>query len=239
MLLRHVFLSLSLLTILLGSCGPAALPTPTAAPLTETATDSPVPLTDTATPTDTPTPAPTDTPAGGTPVPWPSGEGACSLITTGPTTIYARPSLAAAVFAEVGAGFETAITGRTATGWAGFDPAIAQAANIGPFRLRWVPFDPAAFSGDCVSVPEFWAPLAGLCYTMPMQMVDVFADPDPASPMLTALELGDFAAVLGVAGGNWAQIYLTPGNSGLDGVGWIDVASLNVNGPCEGVLGSP
>jgi len=237
----HIFPMLSFLMILFVACAPAPQPTLTIAPPPDTATSSPAPSTETASPdpTETASPEPTQTTTVGTPVPWPTGEGACTLTVSGPTTIYTRPSLAAAVFAEVNAGFVTAITGRTVDGWVGFDPAIAQAANMGSFRLRWAPFDAAALSGDCASVPEFWAPLAGLCYTMPMEAVDVLAEPLLGSALLTTLEPGEFAAVLGIAEGGWAQVYLSPGNTGLDGLGWIDAASLNVNGPCEAVFGAP
>ncbi len=68
-------------------------------------------------------------------------------------------------------------------GWLGFDPGVAQAANIGVFRLRWMPPGaPVSLDGDCVSVPiEPWVPLPGVCYQMSMGPVEVHT-PRPIRP---------------------------------------------------------
>lgn len=133
----------------------------------------------------------------------------------------------------MGAGFESIVSGRTADEWLGFNPGVAQAANIGPFRLRWLHPDEVSLSGNCAAVSEMWAPQPGLCYTMPMQQVAVFKTPFPDSEIIAALDLGEFAEVLGFAGEDWAQVDLRPGNTGLEDVGWIDRATLNLNGPCD------
>ena len=208
-----------------GVASPTPAPTDTALP-TETFT-----LTASATLTETASPfPPTETP---TPIPWPTGVGDCTLNTTGPTTIYERPDFAADVFFEENAGFETLVTGRTDDGWVGFDPGIPQAANMGPFHLRWFFFDQISLSGDCLSVPVFWGPEPGVCYDMPMESVPVFTQADASSPLLTTLEVGEFAAVTGVSGTGWAKVDLGQGNTGLTGAGWVDQSTLNVNGPCE------
>ena len=48
--------------------------------------------------------------------------------------------------------FHVITEGRTADGWLGFDPGVAQAANVGIFRLRWS--DYAAVTGK---TKEDWA----------------------------------------------------------------------------------
>ena len=162
--------------------------------------------------------------------PWPDEGGDCLLVTEGPTAIYTRPSVEAEMFSEVAAGFQAQVTGRTADGWAGFDPGIAQAASMGPFRLRWAFFNDASFSGGCVAVPEVWGPLPGYCYTMPMESVNVYEDANTSSDVLATLEVEEFAAVTGLTGTGWAHVDLDPGNTGLTGIGWIEESSLNLNG---------
>lgn len=163
--------------------------------------------------------------------PWPDEAGECTLVTSVMAPVYARPSDQADVFAEVGAGFETVVTTRTVDGWAGFDPGVAQAANIGIFRSRWIFFEDASFSGGCLSLPEeSWTPDPVACYTMPMESVQVHADADVTSDVLAALEIQDFAAVLGLTSDGWAQVDLGLGNTGLTGIGWMDQAALNLNG---------
>lgn len=161
---------------------------------------------------------------------WPNGSGDCVLYTDVQSTVYSRPSDQADVFGQVDAGFETMATARTADGWAGFDPGVAQAANIGIFRQRWIFFDDATFSGDCLSIPEEgWIPDPVACYTMPMEPTQVYSEPDSYA-ILATLDVQDFAAVLGLTDSGWAQVDLGLGNTGLTGIGWMDQAALNLSG---------
>jgi hypothetical protein len=160
--------------------------------------------------------------------------GACEYTASAEVTIYSRPDTAASVFSVQPAGFTAQPGARSANGWLGFDPGVAQAANIGPFRLRWLPPGSGTVSAGCASLPVIWTPQAGLCYDMPMSDTDVYQDPDSGSAVLAVLHLGEFAEVLGLApGGDWAQVDLAPGNTGSQVVGWVEASSLNVNGPCN------
>jgi len=165
---------------------------------------------------------PTDTPSG-----------PCEATAPAEVTIYMRPDPAAEVFSTQGPGFSIEITAQTATGWLGFDPGVAQAANIGSFRLRWLDPSTVETTGDCGSLPVVWGPPAEGCFDMPMEDVEVHAGPSDASPILATLHVEEFAAILGLNGAGWAKVDLGPGNTGLAVVGWVDAATLNMNGPCE------
>jgi hypothetical protein len=161
--------------------------------------------------------------------------GPCTYTANADVTIYTRPDTAADVFSEQGAGFSILVSARAAGGWLGFDPGVAQAANIGPFRLRWLPPRSGTLSGSC-SLPLVWAPQAGVCYDMPMDTTNVYASPDSSSAVLFVLDLGEFAAILGTSpDGNWVQVDLGPGNTGSNVTGWVSASSLNVSGPCSGL----
>ena len=161
--------------------------------------------------------------------------GACEFRAGGEVTIYRRPSTASGVFSTQGAGFTIPITARTADGWLGFDPGVAQAANFGSFRLRWIEPGAGTLAGGC-SLPVVWGPPAGVCFFMPMTSTNVYVNPDAASPVAALLQVGEFAAITGLtAGGDWAKVDLGPGNTGSTAVGWVDSDALNVNGPCEGL----
>lgn len=207
----------------------------TGAPATSTATAPPVAIptetmaqpTATSAATETALPSPTQASTE-------QASGACQFTAGESVTIYSRPATSADVFSTQGAGFSTQITAKTADGWLGFEPGVAQAANIGPFRLRWIPPDAGTTSGDCDSLPVVWAPPPGVCFDMPMESTPVYASPDASSQVLTTLEVEQFAAVLGLTETqDWAQVDLSQGNTGLAVTGWVDATTLNMNGPCD------
>lgn len=196
-----------------------------------------------------PTGTPTATPAPPTPVPptdapsatlaptatgLPSGSGACTASALADFDVYDRPSHAADIFGVFTTGFPPArISGRTSDGWLGFDPGVAQAANIGVFRLRWMaPGAPVSLDGDCVSVPiEAWVPQPGVCYQMSMGPVEVHSAADPTSTVAHTLMLEEFVAVTGRTSAGWLSVNGDDGN--VPGViGFIAETEMNVNGPC-------
>lgn len=242
--LRGEFL-LVLLVLLLATCtaqtpttpSPATTPstaTPTHARPTETA--PPPTTTNTVAPTNTPTQQPTATVP---PLATPTPAGPCTMTVSGDVTAYTRPSTQATIFGTVPAGSPFTIQARTADGWIGFDPGVAQAANIGVFRLRWVREDDGAvqLTGDCAAVEQVEGPPPGVCFTMPMTDVAVHVKPNADTQVVATMSPGDYAAVEGMAPGDgWAQVDLATGNTGLDVFGWIDAATLNLNGPCDNLI---
>jgi hypothetical protein len=176
---------------------------------------------------------PTPLPAPGAP-PAVSTVGACQITALNDVTIYSRPSIAADVFSTQPAGFNVQFSARTSTGWLGFDPGVAQATNIGSFRLRWIAPGTQTISGGCSRLPVVWGPPPGVCFDMPMEDVNVHANPDIASPVVVRLHVGEFAAITGqTADGNWVRVDLGPGNTGSTATGWVESSTTNVNGPCS------
>ena len=166
--------------------------------------------------------------------PEPPTPAACTFTADGPTTIYTRPSLTADVFYEAAAGFSVPeFQAQTSDGWLGFDPGIAQAANTGPFRLRWIPPSAGTFSGDCGGLPVVWGPPPGVCFLMPMGPVDVHDAPDAAASVIATLAVDDYVAIDSVNAAGWAHVDFSPGNTGLSLTGWVAPADLNMNGPCD------
>jgi len=175
---------------------------------------------------------PTPQPAAGQ-APVVSSSGPCQINALSEVTIYSRPSTASDVFSTQPAGFTINFSARTSTGWLGFDPGVAQAANIGSFRLRWIAPGTATITGSCSSLPVVWDPPAGICFDMPMEDVNVHASPDTSTTVVARLHVGEFAAVDGLSpDGNWAKVDLGPGNTGSSAAGWLEASSLNMNGPC-------
>lgn len=141
--------------------------------------------------------------------------------------IYQRPSASAPKFGQLAAGETVKLAARTADGWVGFDPATAQAANVGLLRLRWVRAT-EAFSAPsvCAQLPVVALPTG--CLLMAAEPVVVRAEQRAGSAVLSTIPAGSYARVEARHDG-WLRITV-PGQ----GVpGFVAAAAANLNGPCE------
>ena len=105
----------------------------------DTPTATPLPPTPTL-----PQPTATETVVTNTPPPGsPTPVDQCHLTAFDDVTIFSRPDSAAAVFGTLAAGDSVIVQVMTSNVWFGFDPGVAQAPNVGPFRYRCIPTSPA------------------------------------------------------------------------------------------------
>jgi hypothetical protein len=187
------------------------------------------------TPSPSPTPEPTVAIPTLTPTEKPAATGPCQIVAAGDTvTAYTRPSLQADPFGLISsAGFPIPVGARTEDGWLGFDPGVAQAANTGVFRNRWVQANQVQVEGACDAVPLVQGPPPGICFTMPMDVTPVYINPDTTSTVIVSLTVDQYAAVLGLTNNSWAKLDLGLGNSGNQQTGWVPQETLNFNGPCD------
>jgi hypothetical protein len=63
--------------------------------------------------------------------------GPCEFTANAPTSAYRLPDETSDFFGTIGTGETYEALARTADGWVGFDPGIAQAGNIGLAHHRW------------------------------------------------------------------------------------------------------
>jgi hypothetical protein len=167
------------------------------------------------------------------PLETPTASGPCVLMASATTNVYQRPFPDAEIFGVLASGESILPSAVTADGWLGFDPGVAQAANVGVFRLRWVqPGETASLDGDCSALPVVVGPPVGVCFLMAMEQVTVYAAPDSTSDVIATLQPEDYAAVLGVYE-SWLQVDLAESSLGLDLQGWVIGEFANYNGPCE------
>ena len=99
---------------------------------------------------------------GCTPAPY---EEPCMFTATMVVTAYRLPDGASEIFGTVSTGDTYEVLARTVDGWLGFDPGVAQAANIGLARHRWVQLnmtlDPSCLNTvDLVTLADVEADLA-------------------------------------------------------------------------------
>ena len=62
----------------------------------------------------------------------------CSIHVDATTTDYMRTNIDGWVFVEITPADELVVAVKTVDGWLGFEPGVAQAPNVGPFRLRYI-----------------------------------------------------------------------------------------------------
>ena len=198
----------------LVACGPGAAPTGTVSPAAQTAMPA--------------MRAPTATPTWQVTIDPP-----CELAAESEITAWERPGLEAEVFALVPCGMRVYVEARTSDGWIGFDPGMAQAGNVGVFRLRWVPPGGCyALVGVCDDLPVVQGPAAGVCFLMCTAETPLYREADVLSPWVAMLQAADYARVLAV-GEEWVQVDLGAGSAGLDESGWVQRQLASFNGPCH------
>ncbi|HZZ99539.1 MAG TPA: hypothetical protein VFK07_02415 [Candidatus Paceibacterota bacterium] len=167
-----------------------------------------------------------------------SASGFCYLRASAPVTAYDRPSTDAAVFGTVSPEETNAVvTAQTDNGWLGFEPGVAQAPNVGPFRLRYVQ-DGGAFTleGNCGDLPTVAALPANTCFAMADNDMPVHASPANSSSLILTMHYGDYAATIGKKGSGttaWLKLDGTQASiaSGSFQTGWIQQSLVNFNGP--------
>jgi hypothetical protein len=167
-------------------------------------------------------------------IPSPTPSEPCLITPVGPVTAYTIPSAAGDVFGTLTDPIEA--TAKTADGFYGFDPGVAQAGNSGLYRLRWaLKTHDLTTSAGCAGIPTVVGPIAGLCYAMIMTDTPVYSSANTTSTVLTTLHNGDFVMVTAHISG-WFTTDLNVGSAGQDIVGHVEEGIIGgVKGACGGL----
>lgn len=80
-------------------------------------------------------------------------QGPCEVTGTTDLTVYRLPIVGSDIFGTLPAGETHEVLARTADGWIGFDPGIAQAGNTGLARHRWIQLN-ATLSPFCLAAVD-------------------------------------------------------------------------------------
>lgn len=151
--------------------------------------------------------------------------------------VFDRAGADARRFGTVRPGDPIAVMGRNAEGWWALAPGTAQAANVGPFRWRWLPPQTRLrLQGACSDLPVRESPPPGVCFEMAMAATPIRATPDAGGAILATLPAGGYVAVTAASPAGWLRVDAASGSAPGTGTGWIAPQSVNVNGPCEPYL---
>jgi hypothetical protein len=141
--------------------------------------------------------------------------------------VYTRPSAESDTFGFLEAGESMMVCARTAGGWLGLQPGVAQAGNIGPFRLRWVRPSPSCVPPDSAELTWVEPLPPRVTYLMAYDDVPVFDAPSKDSCRVGVLPGGDWAALEARLGsGGW---YLIRGDGEVP-EGWARLVAAGLSG---------
>jgi len=143
--------------------------------------------------------------------------------------VYTRPSEESAQFGLVVGGDSLMICARAEGGWLGFQPGIAQAGNVGPFRLRWLrPHDSEMLDSTALAGLQLIEPLLPRAvYLMAYDTVPVMSGPDVESQELGMVPPEGWALVEArTSPGDWVLL------RGRDRIpsGWVRLVAAGLNG---------
>ena len=163
--------------------------------------------------------------------------GACVYVTNSDVPVFFYPDDTSPRFGTLSKGMKVEVAAFTADQtWVAFEPAVAQAPNVGPFRLRWVPITQSSWvEGACDAIPVLTPPPADVCFVggAPATVYDA---PSTSAHVLGTLKADDYVAVIGQGPDSWLKVNLEEGHSALKGEGWLSLASgVSFQGasPCE------
>ncbi len=200
-----------LLVLLFGGCLPAPGSTPTPPPAhlpTSQPTTSPLPSV---------SPLPTLSPIAKP----------CEAVMLTEVPAYVTPD--GELFGSTPVGYQVLVEARAEGGWIGFDPGVAHAAAVGPFRLVWVRADAVRLEGDCDNIPLITPPSPDYCYEMAMWDIPLRAEPQTESDIVAILSANDYAVILGLSPDeHWYKLHLHDGTEG-----WMAEDALNITGACD------
>lgn len=157
----------------------------------------------------------------------------CLLISLDSIVIFQRPDSCAAVWSTLAAFEGVVLSGRTVGGWLGFDPGVAQAANIGSFRLRWISEgENFVIEGELDSVSVVWGPGAGITYAMIYQDSPIFVEPDSLSLIIDSIPSGSAAGIISRTE-DWYLLNLNESPLEDSIQGWILSLSVSASGDLD------
>lgn len=160
----------------------------------------------------------------------------CTLTANDTLTLYSRPTKDSQVFGTLASGESVTLGGKTADGWFGFDPGVAQAPNVGPFRLRYIaPGEKDTIVGNCSNLSVVVSLPANTCFMMAQTDISIYQDPKASSSVVTMMHFGDYIPAVGKTKGTadyWLKVDGTKDSTIQGGIiGWIASADINFNGP--------
>ncbi|MCD4707471.1 MAG: hypothetical protein K8S62_07010 [Candidatus Sabulitectum sp.] len=140
--------------------------------------------------------------------------------------VHSRPYSLSAVWSVILPGETVMLEVRTASGWLGFDPGVAQAANTCSFRYRWLAPDTGITAAD--SLPVVWAPRPDESYAMIQEDTPVFSTQDTTTAPLAIIPANSAAALIGLTAG-WLKVDLSDSPDSVDIQGWILSETVSIN----------
>jgi hypothetical protein len=167
--------------------------------------------------------------------------------------LYNQPSIDRGQWGTLTYGSWSNVVGRTSDGWYAIDPGVAQAPNVGIYRLRWARTDAriTLVGAKCGTLPVYnlaAPPAFKTCTVTPVNVssVTVYSQSTFDAGVWGPLNAGATLPVVGQtpknwfgASGGWYAVEVNPGivpDVGRYALKWIPIDNtVQLNGDCEGM----
>lgn len=164
-----------------------------------------------------------------------SEKSSCTAEVLEDVTLYSRPTDESGIFGHAEVGDKIDIVGKTSDGWYAFDPASAQAANVGPFRYRYFKVGLSSYKlgKDCEKIPATISLPATTCFMMAQETISLYQNPSAKSAVVATMKNGDYIPVVGKTVGAtnyWIKVDGSSYSTMADARGWIESKYVNYNG---------
>ncbi len=141
-------------------------------------------------------------------------------------TVFDRPDSLSQVFAVIVPADTIFLEVKTKDNWFGFDPGIAQAANTGSFRYRWI--TTGSLLSDSTGLPSVWAPECSISYAMTQISTPVFSSTDSMSSPVAVIPSNSAAAITDSTE-TWLKVNLDNSPLQKNIQGWILRETVSIN----------
>ena len=162
----------------------------------------------------------------------------CTIVVNATTTLYTRPNKESDEFGQITPVDVGVIAGgKTLDGWIGFEPGVAQAPNVGPFRLRYIPPNSSVtLVGNCNALPVVPNLSPKQCFVMTQVDIPIYKDATSTSPVVATMHFGDYIEAVGKKGKSsnlFYKVASTFGSLASGTVGYVSSATVDFNGACN------
>lgn len=141
-------------------------------------------------------------------------------------TVYSRPDSLSTIFSVINPTDTLFLEVKTIDNWFGFNPGVAQAANTGSFRYRWIKTE------ELISInpilPCIWGPQGNVLYAMTQDSTAVYPIANSSTNPIILIPPNSAAAITDSTE-LWFKVNLKNSPLNEEIQGWVQREVISIN----------